>query len=297
MGKTAVISKFARLRTLLKSWPARALPPRSAYVVAVVAGLFPFSAHADRETQAQIQQLQTQVQDLQVRLARIEAVLQGQGLLTLYNDIQTLKDQVAKLNGMGEVQGHQLDQLDRRQLDLYQSLDQRITAQALALEKLKTQVGGAEPTPPGAPVAPPAPAAAPPTAGAGPVPAQATGETQTYEAALARFKKGEYRGAAEDFKAFQKKFPSSSLAANAQFWVGYSLYSLKDYKAAIAAMRSLLGNHRQTPKAPDALLTIASCQVELNQMAAAKATLKELVRQYPHSSAAAIGRKRLDLLK
>ncbi len=297
MGKTAVDSHFARLRTLLKSWQARTFPPRACAVV-MVAGLFPFSAHADRETQAQIQQLQSQVQDLQVRLARIEAVMQGQGLLTLYNDIQSLKDQVAKLNGMSEVQGHQLDQLDRRQLDLYQNLDQRITAQALALEKLKTQEGGTEPAPPaGAASAPPAANAAAAAAGGPAVAPKAVSETQAYEAALARFKKGDYRGAADDFRAFQKNFPASSLAANAQFWVGYSLYLLKDYKTSIAEMRRLLQGHPKTPKAPDALLTIASCEVELNQLTSAKTTLRELVKQYPHSTAAGIARKRLELLQ
>ena len=295
MGKTAVVSHFAHLAALLKAGPARILPPRGACVAIMVAGLFPFSAHADRETQAQIQQLQSQVQDLQVRLARLEAVLQGQGLLTLYNDVQSLKDQVAKLNGMSEVQGHQIDQLDRRQIDLYQNLDQRITAQALVLEKLKTQEGGTEPTPP-AVSTPPAANAAAPAAGPAAVP-KAVNETQAYEAALARFKKGDYRGAADDFRAFQKNFPTSSLAANAQFWVGYSLYLLKDYKTSIAEMRRLLQNHPKTLKAPDALLTIASCEVELNQLTAAKTTLRELVKQYPHSTAAGIARKRLELLQ
>ena len=297
MGKIAVVSHFARLAALLKARPAQVLPPRGAYVAVMVAGLFPFSAHADRETQAQIQQLQNQVQDLQVRLARLEAVLQGQGLLTLYNDIQSLKDQVAKLNGMSEIQGHQIDQLDRRQLDLYQNLDQRITAQALALEKLKTQEGGAEPASPASAVStPPAADTAAPAAGPAAAP-KAVSETQAYEAALARFKKGDYRGAADDFRAFQKNFPASSLAANAQFWVGYSLYLLKDYKTAIAEMHRLLQSHPKTPKAPDALLTIASCEVGLNQLTSAKTTLRELVKQYPHSTAAGIARKRLELLQ
>lgn len=286
----------ARLLAVLKFWQTRTLPPARACMAAAAAGLFPFSAHADRETQAQILQLQTQVQDMQVRLARIEAVLQGQGLLTLYNDIQTIKEQMAKLNGMSEVQGHQLDQLDRRQLDLYQSLDQRITAQAVALEKLKTRLGSAEPASPAAPTSAAGPAAANPGAAAA-APAPALSETQTYEAALARFKKGDFRGAAEDFRNFQRQFPSSSLAANAQFWVGYSLYSRKDYKAAIGEMHKLLAKYPQTPKAPDALLTVASCQVELNQLPLAKRTLKDLVSKYPHSSAAGIARKRLELLK
>ena len=122
-------------------------------------------------------------------------------------------------------------------------------------------------------------------------------ETQAYEAALARFKKGDYRGAADDFKAFQKNYPASSLAASAQFWVGYSLYSLKAYKASIAEMRRLLQGHPKTPKAPDALLTIASCEVELNQLASAKTSLRDLVKRYPHSTAAGIARKRLELLQ
>jgi TolA-binding protein len=48
----------------------------------------------------------------------------------------------------------------------------------------------------------------------------------------------------------------------------------------------VLKNYADSPKAPDAMLNIASCQTELKDKAAKK-TLQDLIKQYPDSPAAA----------
>ncbi len=50
-------------------------------------------------------------------------------------------------------------------------------------------------------------------------------------------------------------------------------------------------------KAPDALLNIASCQLDLKDKAAARETLGTLVKKYPASVAAATGKERLADIK
>jgi TolA-binding protein len=59
-------------------------------------------------------------------------------------------------------------------------------------------------------------------------------------------------------------------------------------------MLSLAPDHA---KAPEAVLSIANCQIELKDPNSAKATLAELMKNYPTSEAAQAGRERLASLK
>ena len=59
----------------------------------------------------------------------------------------------------------------------------------------------------------------------------------------------------------------------------------------------VLSRYADNPKAPDAMLNIASCYTELKDKAAAKKTLETLVAQYPDSNAAQTARQRLVALK
>ena len=51
------------------------------------------------------------------------------------------------------------------------------------------------------------------------------------------------------------------------------------------------------PRAPEALLAIANCQIELKDSKGARKTLDELVQAYPKSEAAQAGSERLAALK
>ena len=52
-----------------------------------------------------------------------------------------------------------------------------------------------------------------------------------------------------------------------------------------------------TLRAPEAMLSIANCQIELKDTRAARATLESLVKTYPQSEAAQAGKERLARLK
>jgi FimV-like protein len=59
----------------------------------------------------------------------------------------------------------------------------------------------------------------------------------------------------------------------------------------------VVSSYRDSPKAADALLNIASNYVELNDKKSAKKTLQQLVKNYPDSSAAQTAKDRLAALK
>jgi len=258
----------------------------------------------DEELTRQLQAQKQRVDALDARLAKLEAALQqNQQLLDLLKEVETLKAEIAKLRGQAEVQVHQLDTLGKRQGDLYADLDQRIADLAKAAKP--SAADAVPPAPPGlqaesAPGASSVPAVTPSAASAtaGGAPAlDPLVESRSYDAALNLFREANYAGAIAGFQGFLKAHPGSTLAANAQYWIGYSYYALKDYKTALAHQQKLLATYPASTKVPDALLNIAANQIALDNLEGARKTLEELVAKHPGTNAATLAARRLSALK
>lgn len=266
-------------------------------------------ALADEPAAKQYQQLQSQIQALELRVSKLDALLQNQGLLSLLKDVEALKEEVAKLKGQTELNAHGLDAQGKRQTDLYQDLDHRLT-------ELASRPAPAAPAPkladnpePAASAAPASPSpsgttaassntAASTVSGSGAQPAaDPLVESKLYEAALNQFRAANYVGAIAGFRGFAKAYPSSSLASNAQYWIGYSYYAMGDYRTALAQQQKLITAFPQSIKVPDALLNIARCHEELKETSSAKKTLEEIIAKHGGTNAAAIAAKRLASLK
>jgi len=106
-------------------------------------------------------------------------------------------------------------------------------------------------------------------------------ESRSYETALKLFREANYAGAIAGFNGFLKAYPASALAPNAQYWIGYSYYVLKDYKSALAHQQKLVAVYPASDKVPDALLNIAANQIALDNVAGARKTLEGLVPSTP----------------
>lgn len=220
-----------------------------------------------------------QVKDLSIKSnERLDTLSKAQ--IELVNQIQALREENARLRGQVETLSYELESTKKRQQDFYVDLDGR-------LRKLETL-----------PV--PAAAATPPDGGdlaavdPGKKPASDPAvESREYEAALNLFKANKIKDAAFAFDAFAKTHPDSTLTPNAQYWLGNAHYALRDCKKAIEAHRVVIGKWPQHPKAPDALINIATCQQELSDAKGAKSTLETVLSKYPDSSAAATAKQRL----
>ena len=70
-------------------------------------------------------------------------------------------------------------------------------------------------------------------------------------------------------------------------------YAIKDYKSAIAAQRTLVERYADSPRVPDALLSMAESQVQLGDRKSANATLSRIIKDFPETEAAKIARDRL----
>jgi tol-pal system protein YbgF len=213
-----------------------------------------------------------QVADLKVKTeARFDQ--QAKGQLDLAGQIQHQADEISRLRGQIETLGYELETAKKRQQDFYLDLDTR-------LRKFETAAtANAAPSPENTTPAKPA--------------SDPAREGLDYEAALNLFKAGKYKDAATGFAAYVQKYPDSSLAPNAQYWLGNAWYAQRDCKRAIEAQGLVTSKYADSAKAPDAWLAIATCQQEMSNPTGAKRSLETVIAKYPGTPAAETARDRL----
>ena len=267
-------------RTTAGEGPLRSMGP-AGWLLASLLLLIPLGARAalfdDVEARKQIVQLrnQTEARDkaIEERLSAIDARLaqmdsSGQNrVVDLAQLLDSLKQEVAKLRGQIEVLANQTETIERRQKDLYVDLDNRLRKLEQSQSQLQEKLTQGD--------------------------RNAAAEKQAYETALNQFKLGNYQLAITGFQTFMTSYSGSELVPSAQYWIGNAHYAMRDYKSAIAAQQKVVKSWPDNPKAPDALLNIASSQAELGQSSAARETLRGLVKKYPSSSAAEQAKQRL----
>jgi tol-pal system protein YbgF len=122
-------------------------------------------------------------------------------------------------------------------------------------------------------------------------------EKRDFEAALALFRKAEFSGAKTAFFDFLSRYSRSGYLPSALFWLGNAQYATRDYTAAMVNFRALITNAPDHQRTPEAVLSVANCQLELKDSRGARKTLQDLVSAYPKSEAAVAARERLALLK
>ncbi|BCP54932.1 tol-pal system protein YbgF [Kaistia sp. 32K] len=120
---------------------------------------------------------------------------------------------------------------------------------------------------------------------------QPTGDARSdYEAAYALVMKGDYDVAEVSFRQFLQAHPRDPQAADAQYWLGESLYARQDFRGAADAFLSGYKQYPKSGKAADMLLKLGMSLSGLNQREAACATYAEVLKQYPKSSNALLQR-------
>lgn len=209
-----------------------------------------------------------QRQDSSQEEARRTSEEMRRSLLDLQNQIEALRADLARIHGQNEQLARSVSELQRQQKDVMQGVDDRLRK----FEPSKVSVDGREF------MAEPA-------------------EKRDYEAALGIFRKGDFAASQTAFLDFLKRNPQSGYAPSANFWLGNARYATRDYKDAVQNFRTLLAQAPDHLRAPEAVLSIANCQVELKDLRGARKTLEELVKAYPQSEAAAAAKDRLARLK
>ena len=122
-------------------------------------------------------------------------------------------------------------------------------------------------------------------------------EKKAFEAALALFRKADFAGAQTAFVDFLNRYSQSGYGPSALFWLGNAQYATRDYKEAIINFRALISKAPDHLRTPEAVLSVANCQVELKDVRGARKTLEDLIKAYPQSEAAVTAKDRLARLK
>jgi len=189
-------------------------------------------------------------------------------LLELQTQIETLRGELARMTGQNEQLLREMSEIQRRQKDVAQGVEERLRK----FEPSKVTMDGKEFT------ADPA-------------------EQRDFDAALAIFRKGDFPAAQTAFAEFNRRYPQSGYRPTALFWLGNAQYANRDYRGAIGNFRALLVAAPDHARAPEAVLSIANCQLELKETAGARKTLDDLIKAYPQSEAAGAAKERLARLK
>ena len=259
-------------RGLRHSLLAAALLAATTWTPAASAALFgdDEARRAILDVRARVAEQQTQIDAISRKLdelsARAEPAVRAQ--LDAQNQLETLRQEVARLRGQLEVQGNDLANAQRRERDLYGDLDVRLKK----FEPQAMQVDGQ-------------------TVSVDPA------ERKAYDAALAQFRGGDFKAAQGSFQAFLREHPDSPFAANSMFWLGSAQFALKDYRGAINTHQSLLNKYPDNPRAADATLNLAYAQIESGDRKTARRTLDSVISRYPDTPAAQAAKDRVASLK
>jgi tol-pal system protein YbgF len=122
-------------------------------------------------------------------------------------------------------------------------------------------------------------------------------EKRDYDAAFALFRSGDFVKSQKALFEFIQRYPGSGYSASALYWLGNAQYSNRDYKEAIINFRNMIAKNPEHLRAPEAMLSISNCQMEMKDPKAAKKTIEDLMKVYPKSEAAFAGIERLRTIK
>jgi tol-pal system protein YbgF len=118
-----------------------------------------------------------------------------------------------------------------------------------------------------------------------------------YDSAYQDFVKGQYALALQGFTQYLQTQPTSSLADNAQYWIGECYYSQKKYAEAIQAFQAVIIRYPEGEKIASAMLKLAYAQITAGQTTSGKTNLEALIKRFPESNEAKLARTRLQELK
>ena len=204
------------------------------------------------------------------RAAQQQAPSEQNLQMEMYQQLQTLQQEVMELRGIVEEQGHQLRTLKQQSLDRYIELDRRIASGGGSAKPAKSSSSSS-----GA------------SSASGTVPLE---EIDAYRGAYELVKAKKFPQAIASFDQFLEKYPNGTYAPNALYWSGeLQLVSTpRDLKAAQVAFSTLLEKYPNHSKVPDAMYKLGKVYYLSGDKPASKKLLNELIQKHGDSNRSAI---------
>jgi len=251
------------------------------------------------------------VNKLDRRVERLENMLDSGQLAELIQRINSLEQDIRQLRGEIETQSHRMDELRKRQRNLYSDLDRRLRELEVAQQSgggsAGTSGGGGASSgssaagASGAAAAAAAEKAAKEAAGGGgetsgdqpAAEARSGDERKAYDSAFELLKEGRYSEAAAAFRTFLEKHPDGPYADNAQYWLGESYYVTREFAKALDAFRGVSEKYPDSAKLPDARLKMGYTLYELGRMDEARTILRKVMNEHPDSAVSRLAKQRI----
>ena len=219
-----------------------------------------------RETLRQLNELSRQQADMEQRLARLE---QGQRVnLEQQNQIESLRQEVARLRGQLEVQFNEISQTRKQQKDLTATLDTRLKQ----FEPVQVTIDEK------------------------PITVEQA-EKRAYDAALELFRASDFKNAIAAFQSFQKTYPESPYLPLVLYWQGGAHYASGEFKAAISTLEQLARKYPDNTRVPDALLVLGNAQADAGDRKSARETFKSIGDKFPGTPASGAAKERMAALR
>jgi tol-pal system protein YbgF len=262
-----------------------------------------------QRSEAKLSAAQSQLKTIAEQMERMGRMVDNPAVLEMIQQVDQISEDINLLRGEIEIQGNDLGEIKKRQRELYQDIDRRLRdlESGAVSQAPAPQISVPQITAPAASVTEPAagstetpslaPAAAATTAAAAAPSATQEEERDAYQAAFDTLKEGRYKEAKVEFRAFLDKYPSSSYAGNAQYWLGEAHYVTRNFEQGIVEFEAVLNTYADSNKVPDAMLKLGYTFYELKQYPQAKAILLDLRERFPDETAARLAAKRLDRIR
>ncbi|MCW9031738.1 MAG: tol-pal system protein YbgF [Gammaproteobacteria bacterium] len=224
------------------------------------------------------------------RLNRLERLVNSKGLVDIMVRVESMQSELQRLVGEIELQKHSLEEIKKRQRDLYVDIDRRL----LQIER-RAGSGTAPmpltPVPTQTPITQDSKSKSSSTSSVSAVPAaKATqskeGEQIAYQKAFDLLRALRYEKATQAFRQFLNDYPDGRYAHIAQYWLAETSYHTRKYDVAVKDYQTLIDQHPKSPKRADALLKIGYSQFELKSFAKAESVLQQLIQAYPGTTEA-----------
>lgn len=267
-----------------------------------------------QRSEAKLGTIQEQLAKLNEDMSRLGRLIDNRAMLDMIQLVDQLSDEISQLNGEIEQQGFDIDGIKKRQRELYLDIDRRLrdlesgaAAQASVGSINVPQIEA--PAPAGTASSSSQASAVEPSTSQPSTATQTTASvTQTpsvtqsqekaaYQAAFDTLKEGRYKKAKTELKTFLSRYPNSSYAGNAQYWLAEANYVTRNFEQGIVEFKQVLDKYPGSNKVPDAMLKLGYTFYELKQFPQAKSILNDLREKFPNETASRLAAKRLDRIR
>ena len=266
-----------------------------------------------QRSEAKLSAAQAQLKSLSDEMSRMGRLVDNRAMLDMIQQVDEISEEIGLLRGEIEVQGNDINEIKKRQRELYLDIDRRLrdieSGAAASTGQISVPQGGSAASA-GAATSSAAqkPSVEPTTGQAATTTTQTTTppatpsvtqseEKAAYQAAFDTLKEGRYKKAKAELKSFLDKFPNSSYAGNAQYWLGEAHYVTRNFEQGIIEFQKVINSYPGSSKMPDAMLKLGYTYYELKQFEQAKAILQDLRARFPQATAARLATKRLDRIR